>query len=1087
MRDEPTVTDPVEELVARYLVGREAGEHQSLGMVCAARPDLRNEVAYAIARSLAMDAQLQGGEHPPPPPPAGIPGRIALIDQVGRGGMGQVFRALDAEADREVAYKVLLPDLDWPLFRTYFQTEAELTAALEHPAIVRVYAVAPDRCGRPAYSMEFIAGETLHHHLNLPARSGREDPSARLREHLVHFVTVCEAVQYAHARGVTHGDIKAANVRVRADGKAFVMDWGLARRHAGGIPAEALDTDREKLADLLDHVLTGTNPPPALDATRRAALVGRYQTAGELGAVVRGWLDTGGTRDYRDWWSVRVVRWANRHQATATALAAGVLLAFLLTLAVGWYALDRAERRRQDDLAEQKRQSDARERDERVQEAVAAVNSAAGEWRLPAAAAGLERATGALGSDPPDDLRRLVADAAAAVRLAVELDDIRQELSVRRTDPQLPDDGVTMRYAQAFASAGIDPTAADAADRITASPVRAALVAALDDWASSRYTAAPEAGVPVTRLLELARAVDPDPEWRDEFRDPAVRADRKKLSALAARAPLDKLTVAQTTALVSALPTADPSVPRLLAAAEAKRPNDFGLALLGAAWRLQALRVGVSSPAEMQDALAYARTASTLRPDSLAALALLAELYELFNQPAGLEEVARRVAALGRDSWMADKTAAIAARKRGEFKQSLALFERASAAAGDSPTRRMEVAEALMFMGEFAKALTVIETVIERNPTAVNPRAFRAILWAVTGKLADAEREARAVLADDPANEGARVALTVCAIGQGRLAAAGKMARTLVVTNDTSLGLEQLGIYDQLARGNYADILSLVERSDQRERYASMAFFRYLALVGTGRFQNAKAVLDEAEKLQKGGAAPIAQYVNMNGLVFGMMRSTLGNVANIEDKIDSGVAEGLLTRDKFKAAKGVERLALMHIADVLLAKRWTWASVQAYREFLSADTPTSGYMASQPSQLLVVGSYRFHAMRAAAQASVGGGKDAFRTTDKDRAECRADALGWLKEEVAACKGYADRKPSGLSFGKILWGGGNPTAANFNLHLLKSHADLEPIRNKTIVAAMPEAERKLAEELWAEVDKLYDRLNPPLDIPELPDK
>ena len=147
MNDESTAVDPVGQLVAEYFVARDAGRESSLDDLCRSAPELRKHVAYAIAESLRLDALLSGPEEEPARPPVGVPGRYADLRRSAAGGMGELFRATDLEADREVAYKVLRPELDLPLFRDYLLNEARLTATLAHPAIVPVYAVVQDGCG----------------------------------------------------------------------------------------------------------------------------------------------------------------------------------------------------------------------------------------------------------------------------------------------------------------------------------------------------------------------------------------------------------------------------------------------------------------------------------------------------------------------------------------------------------------------------------------------------------------------------------------------------------------------------------------------------------------------------------------------------------------------------------------------------------------------------------------------------------------------------------------------------------------------------------------------------------------------------
>jgi serine/threonine-protein kinase len=149
------------------------------------------------------------------------------------GGIGQVWLARDTDLGRDVALKELRPERqDQPAIRARFVEEGRVTGQLEHPGIVPVYELARDAEGsRPFYTMRFIRGRTLQE----AARSyhkKRADGQAgplELRELLTAFVAVCNAVAYAHARGVIHRDLKPQNVILGDFGEAMVVDWGLAK------------------------------------------------------------------------------------------------------------------------------------------------------------------------------------------------------------------------------------------------------------------------------------------------------------------------------------------------------------------------------------------------------------------------------------------------------------------------------------------------------------------------------------------------------------------------------------------------------------------------------------------------------------------------------------------------------------------------------------------------------------------------------------------------------------------------------------------------------------------------------------------
>jgi serine/threonine protein kinase len=153
-------------------------------------------------------------------PPESPPG-FDLLDEVGHGGMGVVYRARDEALGRDVAVKVLADRYgpDSPAAQR-FRTEARITAQLQHPGIPAVHQVGTLPGGRPFLAMKLIKGQTLDNLL-----TGRND-RGRL---LAVFEAVCQAVGYAHSRRVIHRDLKPHIVMVGAFGEVQVMDWGLAK------------------------------------------------------------------------------------------------------------------------------------------------------------------------------------------------------------------------------------------------------------------------------------------------------------------------------------------------------------------------------------------------------------------------------------------------------------------------------------------------------------------------------------------------------------------------------------------------------------------------------------------------------------------------------------------------------------------------------------------------------------------------------------------------------------------------------------------------------------------------------------------
>jgi serine/threonine-protein kinase len=182
--------------------------------------------------------------------------RFRVLRPHATGGLGAVFIALDTELNREVAFKQILEQhADDPESRQRFLVEAEITGGLEHPGVVPVYGLGADSRGRPYYAMRFIRGDSLKEAIAQfhcePARvsagssgepgrvsagsglprtpRGALATSLAFRRLLRRFVDVCNAVDYAHSRGVIHRDLKPSNIIVGKHGETLVVDWGLAK------------------------------------------------------------------------------------------------------------------------------------------------------------------------------------------------------------------------------------------------------------------------------------------------------------------------------------------------------------------------------------------------------------------------------------------------------------------------------------------------------------------------------------------------------------------------------------------------------------------------------------------------------------------------------------------------------------------------------------------------------------------------------------------------------------------------------------------------------------------------------------------
>jgi serine/threonine protein kinase len=210
--------------------------------------------------------------------------RYDILEEIGRGGMGVVYRAEDRELRREVALKVLnVLDLE----------EARALASLEHPGIIPVHdsGTLPD--GRVYYAMKLVRGTTL--------RAWRDSapPDTTSPQLLRVFQRICEPVAFAHSRGAVHRDLKPQNIMIGEFGEVLVLDWGVAGLSTFHYapPEGTMDcrADVFALGRILEFLLAGRTLPRAVRSICAKATAAdpaqRYQDAGHLARDIASYLD----------------------------------------------------------------------------------------------------------------------------------------------------------------------------------------------------------------------------------------------------------------------------------------------------------------------------------------------------------------------------------------------------------------------------------------------------------------------------------------------------------------------------------------------------------------------------------------------------------------------------------------------------------------------------------------------------------------------------------------------------------------------------------------------------------------------------
>lgn len=259
--------------------------------------------------------------------------RYRVLRELARGGMGVVYEAEDLELQRQVAVKVLATELASRDAVERMRAEARVIARLEHPGIVPLHDAGALPDGRVFYVMKLVRGRTLAESDNLRV-----------------FLRVCEAVAFAHARGVIHCDLKPSNVMVGEFGEVLVMDWGVAKSIGqsanagtrGFMPpeqerGEALDATADvfALGSMLRMMVT--KPPRRLAAIIEKSTSddrsARYPSARELAADVARFIDGEPVSAHRETILERAGRWLDRNRALV-ALILGYLVMRAIVLLV---------------------------------------------------------------------------------------------------------------------------------------------------------------------------------------------------------------------------------------------------------------------------------------------------------------------------------------------------------------------------------------------------------------------------------------------------------------------------------------------------------------------------------------------------------------------------------------------------------------------------------------------------------------------------------------------------------------------------------------------------------------------------------
>lgn len=218
--------------------------------------------------------------------------RFDNLNHLASGGLGDVYVGYDKSVQRRVAIKLLKPSLVAnPEAKGRFLNEGAITGGLEHPSIVPIYDSGVTEDGQPYYAMRLLEGLSLKAAIDeLHAEPESSDFEQRQRALLRRLIDVCDAISYAHNKGVIHRDLKPANILLGEYGESVVVDWGLARQHddsVGKFESASVDLKPSKNPiTQIGHVVGTPEYMSPEQASGDPTVVGKHSDVYSLGAIL---------------------------------------------------------------------------------------------------------------------------------------------------------------------------------------------------------------------------------------------------------------------------------------------------------------------------------------------------------------------------------------------------------------------------------------------------------------------------------------------------------------------------------------------------------------------------------------------------------------------------------------------------------------------------------------------------------------------------------------------------------------------------------------------------------------------------------
>ncbi len=878
----------LQEIVRMHLEAHGNDAHKSLAAVNGAgvvRADLEQIADPAVQASLAtLPPGSRGLEFAPPvPPPAGngttdraVGLRYRPLREHAKGGLGEVFVALDEELKREVALKQIQENFaDHSDSRARFLREAEITGHLEHPGVVPVYGLGVYPDGRPYYAMRFIRGESMeaaierfHQADEQPGRDSGER-SLALRELLGRFVAVCQAVAYAHARGVIHRDLKPANVMLGEYGETLVVDWGLAKTlgqaestqtvaerpvpsassgatatEMGQVVGTAAFMSPEQANGRLDQVgprsdvfalgatlyclLTGQVPYSGHDALIRAALaevVPARQRKASVPAALEAVCHKAMAARPEDRYlraqalAEDVERWLAdepvRAWAEPLAVKAGrwvrknrVLAAATTAALVVALVLGSAGGVWVQQQKEQQRLAHIARQQRAGEQAEAGLGQAAqlrDDYRFRDAEAMLDQVGGWASQAADRALQQRLKQAKDDLELARKLDGVRQRVATRAKGKW---GAVRMQaeYPEVLARHGLDVLKGNPAE--LAETIRKSAVRENIVAALDDWAWTQTDRQRALRLLELAnRADEPDP-WRQGVRQALARRDRKRMRQLLGETRQGKPTPGVVFLLALALGSKNGEATVLLRQMQRQQPRDF--------WVNFFLGYRLHEEKKDREAAECFLVAVVLRPDSPHAHTNLGNALQSQGKVEEAIACFRKAISLDPDFAPAHNNLGNALRSQGKVEEAIVCFRKTVSLDADFAPAHNNLGIALKDKGKVEEAIACHRKAIELDPKDTQAHNNLGAALHAQGKVDEAIACYRQAIVLDPRNAPAHTNLGNALHCKGKL--------------DEALGYQRKALELDPRNARVCYNLALVLRDKGRVEEAIACFHKAIAL-----------------------------------------------------------------------------------------------------------------------------------------------------------------------------------------------------------------------------------------------------------------